>query len=111
MAAADGPGLVVERALEAGRELQRTQHAQAVVGERARIDDAQPAGRQVVAAVEGIQVLAGERIPGDGVDGEVAAPGGLLERHRVVAFDRGTRCGRGRPSTRGGAGRRRSARA
>ena len=48
----------------------------------------------------------GQRIPRDGVDGEVAPPRGFLDRHRRVAFDENP-CGRGRSSIRGAAARRR----
>ena len=41
----------------------------------------------VAAAVERIDVLAGQRIPGDRVDGEVAPPRRLLDRQRRIAGD------------------------
>ncbi len=56
--AADGACLLVERQLEASRELHGTQHAQAVVGEGARIDDAQQAALEIGAPVERIDVVA-----------------------------------------------------
>ena len=40
----------------------------------ARIDRAEQAPFEIAAAVERIDVVAGQRIPGDGVDGEVAPP-------------------------------------
>ena len=88
--AADGARLVIQHAREACGELHGAQHPQAVVGEGARIDHAQPVGVEVGAAAERIEVLVGERIPADRVDREVAAPGGVLERHGRVALDRET---------------------
>src|ERR1044071_6927129 len=41
----------------------------------------------MVAPVERIKNLARERVFKDGVDGEVAPPGGLFKAHRGVAFD------------------------
>ncbi len=67
-----------EPRVEAGRELQRPQHPQAVVAERHRIDDPQHPVGEVVAAVERIEVRLAQRIPRDRVDGEVAAPRRLL---------------------------------
>ena len=87
MAPADRSRLVVERTLEARGELQRAQHPQAVVGERVGVDHAQAAGGEVVAAVERVEVLAGQRIPGDRVDGEVAPARGLGDAHRRIAVD------------------------
>ena len=78
--AAQGVSRFIEREVEPGGELDRAQHAQAVVGERHRIDDAEKPAAKVAAAVEWVQVLAGERIPRDGVDGEIAAARGVLER-------------------------------
>ena len=79
--------LLVEREVETGGELDRAQHAQAVVGESLGVDDPQHAALDVAAAVERIQVLAGQRIPGDRVDGEVAPPRRLFDRHRRIAGD------------------------
>ena len=75
----------VERAVEPRRELQRAQHAQAVVAERAR--DRPRAGRavEIGAAAERIEILAGQRIPGDRVDREVAAARRLLDREVGIA--------------------------
>ena len=58
--------------LEPRGELHGAQHAQAVVAEGRRIDDAQDAPLEIAAAVERIEVLVGQRIPRDGVDREVA---------------------------------------
>ena len=46
---------------------------------RRRIDDAQDAALEIAAAVERIEVVVGQRIPGDRVDREVAPPRGLLD--------------------------------
>ena len=75
--------------------------------ERRRIDDPQHAAREIGAPVERIDVLAGERVPRDRVDREVAAPCGLAHGHRGIALRRRNRCGRARPSTRVAAARRR----
>ena len=79
----------VERELEARGELDRAQHAQAVVAERRadRRRAARGASRSPRPSTR-IEVLVGQRIPGDRVDREVAAPRRLLDRQR-----------RGRPST------------
>src|SRR5262249_24514814 len=68
-AAAEVSSRLVERQFEARRELYAAQDAQAVVGKRLGIDHAQTARLQVAAAVEGVEVFAGERIPRDRVDG------------------------------------------
>ena len=73
--------------LEPRRKLHGAQHAQAVVAERRRIDDAEKPALDVAAAVAGVEVLAGQRIPGDRVDREVAPPHRLVERHRRIAGD------------------------
>ena len=62
---------------------------------------------EIGAAVERIHVLAGQRIPGDRVDGEVAPARGLLERHRRVARDLEALVAAAASSIRGGAARRR----
>ena len=85
--AADRERLRLEPGLEAGGELDRAQHAEAVVTERPRIDDAQHAVGEVVAAVERIEIAFPQRIPGDRVDGEVAAPRRLLRIEPGVADD------------------------
>ena len=79
--------LVVERQLESRRELDRAQHAQAVVAERLVIDDAKDSPGKIATTIEGILVLAGQRIPRDGVDGEVATACGFLDRHRWITAD------------------------
>ena len=78
---------VVHRELEPRRELQRAEHAQAVVAEGARVHGAQDAARQVVAAAPRVQVLAGERVPEHRVDREVAPARGLRDRQVRVAGD------------------------
>ena len=59
-------GSIVER--ESRRELHAAEDAQAVVTEGARVDGSQQLALEVGPAVEGIEVLAGERIPRDRVD-------------------------------------------
>ena len=85
--AAQLPRLVVQPQIEPGGKLHRPQHPQAVVEKALAIDDAKEAPADIATAVEGIQVLPGERIPGDGIDGEIAAPRRLLNRHRRIAGD------------------------
>ena len=51
------------------------------------IDDAQDRALEIGAAADRVQVLAGQRIPGDRVDREVAPTRGLVERHPRIAFD------------------------
>ena len=77
----------VELEIEARHELDRAQHPQAVVRKCPGVDHPQEAPLEVVAAVERIEVLVGQRIPRDGVDGEIAPPGGLLDRHVGIADD------------------------
>ncbi len=73
--------------LEPRRELDGAEHAQAVVRESRRIDDAQQAAGDVAAAVERVFVRFGQRIPGNCVDGEVAPARGFLDRQRRIAAD------------------------
>ncbi len=75
------------------------------------IDDAQDAASEILAAVEGVEILVGERIPTDRVDREVAPPRRLLERHERVALRRRSPCVRILISIRGGEARRRCGRA
>ncbi len=72
-------GLRVDVELEARGELKRAQHAQAVLPECDGIDRAEQPPLEIPAAVERILVLAGERIPGDGVNCEVAPSRGLFQ--------------------------------
>jgi hypothetical protein len=74
-----------ERQVEARRELQRPQDAQAVVAKGPGIDDAEHAPIEIGAAAVRIEVSVRQRIPADRVDREVAAPGGL-ERHVGIAL-------------------------
>ena len=83
--AADGARRLVDLEFEARRELDGPQDAQAVVAEGRRIDHAQAPGAQIAAPPVGIEVLPPQRVPGDGVDGEVAAARGLRQRQRGVA--------------------------
>ncbi len=86
-AAAHGGGAFVHRQFEARGELQGAEHAERVVGEGRRVDQAQAPVRQVVASAHRVLVDVGQRIPGDGVDGEIAPPRGLGHRHRRIAGD------------------------
>ena len=86
-AAAQLRGRFVEREVEARRELHRAQDAQAVVGEGVRIDHAQDPAIEIAPAVERVEVFAGQRIVRDRVDGEVAAPRRLFDRHVRIAGD------------------------
>ena len=74
-AAAEAQGGVVGGELEAGRELHGAQHPQAVVREGGGVHHPKASPRQVVPAPEGVDVLVAPRVPGDGVDREVAPPG------------------------------------
>ena len=60
---AEGSRRLVECQREARGQLHCAEHAQAVVGKRCWIDHAQPPLREIVAAVERIQILTGEGIP------------------------------------------------
>src|SRR5262245_50250693 len=73
--------------LEPGSELDGSEHPQAVVGKTGRIDDAEDSAVDVASPVERIFVLAGQGIPGNGVDREVAAAGGVCNRQVRVAHD------------------------
>src|SRR5215467_762343 len=68
-------------------ELNRPKGAKAVVGERRRIDDAKDAPLDVAAAVEGVFVFRGQRIPEDRVDAEVSTASGVLHGHERIAGD------------------------
>ena len=72
-----------------------------------RIDGAQQAPIEIGASIERILELAGQRVPGDGVDGEVAPAGGLLERHGRIARDLESLVAASPASIRVGAARRR----
>ena len=84
-AAAEGTRAGVDRELEAGEELQRAEHPEAVVAERRRVHHLQPAGGQVVTSSARIVVRVVARIPRNRIDREVAAAGGVGERHPRVA--------------------------
>ncbi len=82
---AQGPRPLVELEVEPRGELHGAQHAQAVLGERGRIDGAKDAPGEVGPAVERVEVLVADRLPGDGVHREVAAARGVGDRHRRIA--------------------------
>ena len=87
-ARADRAGLLGHRELEAGGELQGPQHTQAVVARTCAGSTTRSTPRvEIGAPVEGILVRSGERIPGNGIDREVAPPRGLADRHRRIALD------------------------
>ena len=81
-------GRRIELEPEARGELDGAQHPQAVVAEGPGIDRAQQPAVEVRAPPMRIDVLAGQRVERDGVDGEVAAPRRVLDRHLGIAFDR-----------------------
>ncbi len=85
--AAERGGVGINRQRESRGELQGAQDTQAVVTKRRGIDHAQASGREVVTAVKRIDDVTGERVVRDRVDREVAAPRGLGERQRRIAFD------------------------
>jgi hypothetical protein len=88
-AAAEFPRGCIHLELEARRELQAAQDAEAIVTERARIDGPEHSAlEQIAPPVERIEVGAGQRIPGDGVDREIAAARRVLGRHVRIADDR-----------------------
>ncbi|MNC87636.1 hypothetical protein D3C83_33720 [compost metagenome] len=68
--------------IETSGELERAQHTERVVGKGCRIDNAQEPLLQILATMKRIEIFIGERIPSDRVDGEVAAPRRVFERHR-----------------------------
>src|SRR5258705_461372 len=78
---------VVAGEREPGGELDRAEDAQAAVGERRRIDDAQHAPLEIGAAAEWVEVLLGQRVEGDRVDGEIAPACRFFDRHVGVAGD------------------------
>ena len=77
----------VELEIEARHELDRAQHPEAVIRKCPGVDHPQAAPLEVVAAAKRIEVFVGQRIPRDGVDGEIAPPGGLLDGHVGIADD------------------------
>ncbi len=78
-------GRLLESEVQAGRELNGPQNSQTVVAEGRRIGRPKQAPSEILQAPVGIEVLAGQRIPRDGVDREVAAPRRLRERQPRVA--------------------------
>jgi hypothetical protein len=79
--------VVLQRELESRRKLDGTKHTKAVVAKRRGIHDTQNTTTDVVAPVERVLVDVGQRIPGDRVDGEVAAACRVLDRHGGIADD------------------------
>jgi hypothetical protein len=75
-AVAQRGGVIVQREFEARGKLHGAQHPKAVVAEGVEIDGPQDAASDVFAAVEGILVGVGQRIPENRVHGEVTAAGG-----------------------------------
>ena len=84
----DARALGFQCQLKARSKLQGTEDTEGVVCERARINHTEDTELEVFPPLEWIEIFAGERIPSDGIDGEVATPGGVLERHRRIASDR-----------------------
>src|SRR5262249_42724255 len=66
-------------------ELNGTEDTQAVIAERRRIDHTQQTPPDVAAAVERVEVVAGQRIPGNRVDGEIPPARSLFNAHRRIA--------------------------
>ncbi len=87
--------LVVDRELEARRELQRAQHAKAVVAKRSRIDHAEAPGLEIAPAVERIEDLARQRVARDRVDREIAPSRRVRDRKCRIARAPRSPCGRG----------------
>jgi hypothetical protein len=85
---ADCLGGLIRPEIEPRGKLQRPQHAQRIVRKGVRVDDAQDAPLEIVAPVEGVDVVAGQRIPHDGVDGKVTPPRGFRRGHCRIAGDR-----------------------
>ena len=81
------PGGLIQRELEPRRKLHGTEHAQAVVAERGRIDHAEKPSFDVAAAVAWIEIFLRQWIPGDRVDREVAPPHGFVQLHGGIAGD------------------------
>src|SRR5262245_41025978 len=79
--------MVFQGKLESRRKLHRAQRTKAVVREPLRIDGAQHAPLKIPTAIERVFITAGERIPRDGVDREVAPPRGFGDAHRRIAVD------------------------
>src|SRR5262249_31675793 len=77
--------LLVRRKREPCGKLNRPEGAEAVVGERLRIDDTEHAPLDVAAAVERILVLPGQRIPEDRVDAKITPATRLSDGHVRVA--------------------------
>ena len=67
--------------------MDRSENTQAVVAERPRVYRSQPLALEVGLAAIRIHILLSQRIPGDGVDGEVAAPSRFLDRQVRVPGD------------------------
>ena len=84
---ADAGAVGLECHLEAGRELERAKHSQRVVAEPVAIDHAQDPALEIGPASPRVQVLAGQRIPGDGVDREVTPARRLVDGHPRIALD------------------------
>ena len=83
--AAQVRGGLVDPELEAAGELDGPQHAQAVVAECPRVDGPQDAALEVRAAADRVDVFAGQRVPPDGIDREVAAAKRFLLGQERVA--------------------------
>ncbi len=77
----------IELELKASGELNRPEHAQAVLWKGPGVDGPQHPSRQILAAAVGIDVLAGEGIPGDRVDSEVPPPCGFFGAQIRIASD------------------------
>ncbi len=83
----DRPGVFVHHQIEARRKLDAAEDAQAVLTKRPAVHHPQAPLPQIALAIEWIDQLAGDRIAGHGVDGEVAPSCRFSDRQRRIAFD------------------------
>ena len=69
----------IDRQLESRRELQGTEDTEGVVREGLRIHHSEDTEVEVLAALKGIEIFVGERIPANRVDREIATPRGIFK--------------------------------
>src|SRR5262245_16615854 len=85
--AAERRCLRLEGELETCGELHGAERTQAVVGKCVQIHGAQQTSFKISATIERVFVAAGQRIPRDRVDREVASPRGFGDVHRWIAMN------------------------